>query len=62
MVASCWLFLNDLYYDARIQEHQVAFFLPVRCFLSVGWICTSLYKSFIQDYHSSTVCPVPLSV
>ena len=23
MVASCWLFLNDLYYDARIQEHQV---------------------------------------
>ena len=24
MVASCWLFLNNLYYDARIREHQVA--------------------------------------
>jgi hypothetical protein len=23
MVASCWLFLYDLYYDARIHEHQV---------------------------------------
>jgi len=23
MVASCWLFLNDLYYNARIHEHQV---------------------------------------
>jgi len=25
MVASCWLFLNDLYayYEARIQEHQI---------------------------------------
>jgi len=23
MVASCWLFLNNLYYDARIHEHQV---------------------------------------
>jgi hypothetical protein len=22
MVTSCWLFLNDLYYDARIQEHK----------------------------------------
>jgi hypothetical protein len=22
MVTSCGLFLNDLYYDARIQEHQ----------------------------------------
>jgi len=22
-VASCWLFLYDLYYDARIYEHQV---------------------------------------
>jgi len=22
-VASCWLFLYDLYYDARIHEHQV---------------------------------------
>jgi len=22
MVTSCWLFLYDLYYDARIQEHQ----------------------------------------
>jgi len=22
MVASCWLFLNNLYYDARIHEHQ----------------------------------------
>jgi len=21
MVASCWLFLYDLYYDARIHEH-----------------------------------------
>jgi len=24
LVASCWLFLNNLYYDARIREHQVA--------------------------------------
>jgi len=23
MVASCWLFLYDLYYDARNHEHQV---------------------------------------
>jgi len=23
MVASCWLFLNNFYYDARIQEHQM---------------------------------------
>ena len=23
MVASRWLFLNNLYYDARIHEHQV---------------------------------------
>jgi hypothetical protein len=23
MVASCWLFLYDLYHDARIHEHQV---------------------------------------
>ena len=23
MVASCWLFLNNLYYDARICEHQI---------------------------------------
>jgi hypothetical protein len=23
MVALCWLFLNDLYYDVRIHEHQV---------------------------------------
>jgi len=23
MVASCWLFLYDLYYDVRIHEHQV---------------------------------------
>jgi hypothetical protein len=22
-VASCWLFLYDLYYDARIHEHQL---------------------------------------
>jgi hypothetical protein len=22
MVVSCWLFLNNLYYDARIHEHQ----------------------------------------
>jgi hypothetical protein len=22
-VTSCWLFLYDLYYDARIHEHQV---------------------------------------
>jgi len=26
-VASCWLFLYDLYYDARIHEHQVHEFL-----------------------------------
>jgi hypothetical protein len=23
-VASCWLFLYDLYYDARIHEHQAS--------------------------------------
>jgi len=23
MIASCWLFLYDLYYDARNHEHQV---------------------------------------
>jgi hypothetical protein len=23
MVAACWLFLRELYYDARIHEHQV---------------------------------------
>jgi len=23
MVTSCWLFLNDLCYDAQIHEHQV---------------------------------------
>jgi len=23
MVASCWFFLWDLYYDAQIHEHQV---------------------------------------
>jgi hypothetical protein len=23
MVASCWLFLYDLYYDARNHEHQL---------------------------------------
>jgi len=22
MVASCWFFVRDLYYDARIHEHQ----------------------------------------
>jgi len=41
---------------------KLALFLPVRCFLGVGWLCTDLYKSFTQDGHSSTVCPIPLSV
>jgi len=27
MVAPCWLFLNDLYYDARIHEHQNSSFV-----------------------------------
>jgi len=24
MVTSCWLFLNNLYYDAQIHEHQAS--------------------------------------
>ena len=27
MVASCWLFLYDLYYDAQIHEHQTYYFI-----------------------------------
>jgi len=28
-VASCWFFLWNLYYDARIREHQVYFYINV---------------------------------
>ena len=34
MVASCWLFLSNLYYDARIHEHQV--YLDIVCTDSRG--------------------------
>jgi len=36
-VASCWLFLYDLYYDERIHEHQVS-----RHFLRIGTSCLSI--------------------
>jgi len=35
MVVSCWLFLNKLYYDARIHEHHAAM-------LSDAWSLLSL--------------------
>jgi hypothetical protein len=47
-VVSCWFFLRDLYYDARIHEHQVYFFRLVRvcrfyCLLFVvNWLVASL--------------------
>ena len=32
IAASCWILLYELYYDARIHEHQVSFFLVFMCF------------------------------
>jgi len=44
-VASCWLFLYDLYYDARIHEHDVPFCLL--CPLRLGWLYTTLSSIFM---------------
>ena len=32
MVAPCWLFLYDMYYDARNDEHQVKNFNVMRAY------------------------------
>jgi len=39
-VASCWLFLYDLYYDARIHEHHVFATKPRRYFKCGNYVRT----------------------
>jgi len=39
IVASCWIFLCELYYDARIHEHQ----LPILLEINSGMIIQSVY-------------------
>jgi hypothetical protein len=46
MVASCWLFLNNLYYDARIHEHQVPLTALLR---EVPFLCTDQQAFLCPD-------------
>jgi len=45
-VASCWLFLYDLFYDARIHKHQV-YYKPTYAQISGA----NLYKFNINLHH-----------
>jgi len=47
MVASCWLFLNDLYYDARIHEHHIySLFASVKTVTKI-WLGISFLNSLL---------------
>jgi hypothetical protein len=49
-VASGWLFLYDLYYDARIHEHQLNLFRTLESY------CHYLYTPlFSQNSHTKTI-------
>ena len=49
IVASCWIFLYDLYYDAWIYEHQVDFFycLFPKCLKFVPLFSAVLLRVFV---------------
>jgi len=46
MVASCWIFLYELYYDGRIHEHQAELNLQ----RIIGWLTKRCSRGYI--FHS----------
>jgi hypothetical protein len=61
-IASCWFFLRDLYYDARIHEHQTlnshpTLGLPHDPFPSPTFV-TKMYAFLLCTFH--IICPVQL--
>jgi len=54
MVVSCWLFLNDLCYDARIQEYQVSLIFHALHIVGLITVC-SQYNQARSTVHRQNV-------
>jgi hypothetical protein len=56
IIASCWIFLYELYYDAWIHDHQISVFFVYCLILKATWL-----RSFdtLRTTHQTTELDIP---